>query len=87
MPHERLYSVYDKEMLAVMDALAKVRKYLLGIRFKVKTNHTSLHLFLEKKSLEEMKKKWVSKLHAYGFEIEYVKGKHNVVENAPGLHD
>eukprot|EP00253_Pinus_taeda_P005619 PITA_05619 len=28
IPHERLYSIYDKEMLAIMHALAKYRKYL-----------------------------------------------------------
>jgi len=25
LPHERLYSIYDKEMLAIMHALAKYR--------------------------------------------------------------
>ena len=30
LPHERLYFIYDKEMLAIMHALAKFRQYLVG---------------------------------------------------------
>jgi hypothetical protein len=30
-----LYSIYDKEMLAIMHALAKFRQYLVGARFVV----------------------------------------------------
>jgi len=37
---------------------------------------------LEQQSLEERQKEWVSKIQDYDFEIEYVKGKHNVVEDA-----
>ena len=40
--YEHHYSIYDKEMLAIMHALAKSRQYLVGNRFKVKTDHNSL---------------------------------------------
>ena len=33
---ELLYSIYDKEMLAIMHALAKFRQYLVGAQFVVK---------------------------------------------------
>lgn len=81
-PDERLYSSYDKEMLAIMHALAKLRKYLVGNRFWVKTGHNNLRFFLEQKQLQERQQKWVSKLQAYAIVIEYVKGKHNMVDNA-----
>ena len=45
-PDERLYSIYDKEMLAIMHALAKFRKYLVGGKFIVKTDRNSLRHFL-----------------------------------------
>eukprot|EP00253_Pinus_taeda_P029107 PITA_29107 len=35
LPHERLYSIYDKEILAIMHTLAKYRQYLVGNRFRV----------------------------------------------------
>jgi hypothetical protein len=44
---ERLYSIYDKEMLAIMHSLTKFRQYLVGIKFVVKTDHNSLKYFLE----------------------------------------
>lgn len=47
LPHERLYAIYDKEMLAIMHALAKFRQYLVGNKFNVKTDHNSLRFFLE----------------------------------------
>ena len=48
----------------------------------VNTNHNSLRYFLTQKDLNERKQKWVSKIQAFEFDIEYVKGKNNVVVNA-----
>ena len=38
--NERLYSTYDKEMLAIMHALAKFRQYLVGGKFKLRQTTT-----------------------------------------------
>ena len=54
----------------------------MGNRFKVKTDDNSLRFFLEQKELNERHQKWVSKVQAYDFKIEYVKGKSNVVADA-----
>jgi hypothetical protein len=48
----------------------------------VKIDHNSLRHFLGKKDLNERKQKWVSKIQAYDFYIEYVKGKKNAVDDA-----
>ena len=79
---ERLYPIYDKEMFAIKHALEKFRHYLVGGRFVVKTDQNSLRHFLGKNDLNERKHKWVSKVKAYDFDIEYIKGKNNVVANA-----
>jgi hypothetical protein len=79
---ELLYNIYDKEMLAIMHALAKFRQYLVGARFVVKSNHNSLKYLLEQKDLNERQQKWVSKIQAYDFDIEFVKGKNNAVADA-----
>jgi hypothetical protein len=79
---ELLYTIYDKEMLAIMHALAKFRQYLVGAKFVVRTDHNSLKYFLDQKDLNERQQKWVSKIHAYDFDIEFVKGKNNVVADA-----
>jgi hypothetical protein len=65
-----------------MHALAKFKKYLVGEKFVVITDHNSLKYFLEKKDLNERQQKWVSKIQAYDFDIEFVKGKNNVVADA-----
>jgi hypothetical protein len=44
---ELLYNIYDKEMLAIMHALAKFRQYLVGARFVVKSDRNSLKYLLE----------------------------------------
>jgi hypothetical protein len=79
---ERLYPIYDKEMLAIMHALSKFRKYLVGNKFVVKADHNRLKYFLDQKYLSERQQKWVSKIQAFEFDIEYVKGKRNIVEYA-----
>jgi hypothetical protein len=50
---ERLYSIYEKEMLAIMHSLTKFIQYLVGNKFVVKTDHNSLKYFLEQKDLNE----------------------------------
>ena len=80
--YERHYSIYDKEILAILHALTKFIQYLVGSRFKMKRDHNNLKYFLEQKELNEHQQKWVSKVQAYDFEIEYVKGKNNVVADA-----
>jgi hypothetical protein len=79
---ELLYSIYNKEMMAIMHSLAKFRQYLVGASFVVKSDHNSLKYLLEQKDLNERQQKWVSKIQAYDFDIEFVKGKNNAVVDA-----
>ena len=48
----------------------------------MRTEHNSVRFFLEQKQLQERQQKWISKIQAYDFDIEYVKGKNNVVADA-----
>lgn len=50
---EQLYSMYDKEMLAIMHALTKFRQYLVRAKFTIQTNHNSLRYFLEQRELKD----------------------------------
>ena len=61
--------IYEKEMLAILHALNKWRPCLMGRHFKVKTDHDSLKHFLEQRLYSEEKKKWVTKMLVYDFEI------------------
>lgn len=44
---ERLYSIYDKEILTIMHALTKFQQYLVRAKFVLQTDHNSLRYFLE----------------------------------------
>jgi hypothetical protein len=48
-----LYTIYDKDMLAIMHELAKFNQHLVGAKFIVKTDHNNLKYFLDKKDLNE----------------------------------
>ena len=50
---KKLYMIYDKDMLAIMHALAKFRQYLVGGCFVVRTDHNNLRYFLELWDLNE----------------------------------
>lgn len=65
-----------------MHALAKFRQFLVRNKFIVRTDHNNLHHFLGQKDLNEWQHISVSKTQAYEFDIEYVKGKKNVVADA-----
>jgi len=48
-PAERNYEIYNKKLLAIMEALTKWRQYLLNAMepFKIWTNHGNLKYFRE----------------------------------------
>ena len=68
--------------MAIMHALTKFKQYLVGNKFMVKTDHNSLKYFLEQKDLSERQQIWVTKIQKFDFDIEYVKGKKNIVADA-----
>ena len=74
-PRENIKSIYDKEMLSIMHALAKLQPYLVGGKFILKTNHNSIRHFLTQKELNHRHQKWVGKVQSYDFDIEYKRGK------------
>ncbi|KAK8947051.1 hypothetical protein KSP39_PZI006620 [Platanthera zijinensis] len=75
-------SVYEKEMLAVIHAVALWRPYLLGRHFTIRTDHQSLKHFLEQRISSPLQQKWVTKLLGYDYAIEYRPGKDNRVADA-----
>ena len=54
----------------------------VGVKFVAHTDHNSLRYFSEQRDLNERQQKWVSKIKAFDFDIEYVKRKNNVVADA-----
>ena len=67
----------------MVKAVEKLRPYLLGRHFIIKTDHFSLKYLMEQKISTSFQGKWLPKLLGYDYEICYKQGKQNVV--ADGL--
>lgn len=81
-PKHHTLSTYEKEFLAVIQALKKWRGYLLDKHFIIRTNHFSLKHLLEQRITTPAQMKWLPKLMDYDYEIVYKKGKENVSADA-----
>ena len=76
---ERNYSTIERECLAIVWALQKLQKYLLGRTFTLLTDHKPLVAFNKKKISNEKINRWAMLLADYKFDIKPVKGSDNVV--------
>jgi len=76
---ERNYEIYDKELLAIVEALTKWRQYLLDAAepFEVWTDHENLKYFREPHKLNGRQARWYLKLQDYDFTIKHIPGKTN----------
>ena len=77
-----MLSTYEKELLAGVMAIQKWRHYLVGQRFKVRTDQQALKYLLEQRIRTPAQQKWISKLLGYDFSVEYKSGKTNKVADA-----
>jgi len=78
-PAEQNYEIYDKELLAIVEALAKWRQYLLDAKepFEVWTDHENLKYFREPYKLNRRQARWYLKLQDYDFTLKHIPGKTN----------
>ena len=70
-------STYEKELLALVLAVKKWRHYLLGHKFKVRTNKQTLKHLLEQKVGTHFQQKWTTKPLGFDFCMEYRSGRGN----------
>ena len=80
---ERKYCVTRKELLAIVNFVQHFRHYLLGRRFKIRSDHQPLKWMFNLRDPSGQVARWLEILSAYQFQVEYRPGKkHN---NADGL--
>jgi hypothetical protein len=75
-------SAYEKEALAIIEALKHWRHYFLGSKLIIKTDQQSLKYITEQRVAEGIQHKLMLKLLEFDFSIEYKKGKENLVADA-----
>ncbi len=77
------YCVTRKELLAVVHFCKEFRQYLLGRKFLIRTDHSSLRWLLRMKNSEGQLARYLEILSEYHFEIEHRPGKNH--QNADAL--
>ena len=80
---EANYCTTRKEMLAIIKAIKHFRPYLLGRRFKVRTDHASLTRMMNAKNPAGQLARWLETLSTYDYKLEYRPGKNH--GNVDGL--
>ena len=78
-PAERNYKIYNKELLTIVEALAKWRQYLLNVveTFEIWTDCKNLKYFQEPHKLNGRQARWYLKLQDYDFILQHIPGKTN----------
>lgn len=75
-------STYEKEAMAILEALKKWRHYFLGSLLTIKTDKKSLKFITEQKISEGIQHKLMLKLLEFDYVVEYKKGKEIKVADA-----
>lgn len=76
---ERQYSTTERECLAVIYAVEKLRPYLEGVSFTVITDHYSLKWLLTLKDPTGRLARWSVRIQQYDFTIVHRKGSDHVI--------
>jgi len=82
---EKNYSSSELEMLAVVWAVDRLRQFLYGREFVLRTDHLALKGIFSgksKKGHSARVNRWASKIMEYKFTVEYIKGSSNLVCDA-----
>ncbi|SGY26736.1 BQ5605_C018g08765 [Microbotryum silenes-dioicae] len=86
IPAEHNYAAHEMELLAIVDALHHWRVDLLGVGFKILTDHHALAAFMKQGNLSWRQARWTERLADYDFTIEYVRGPQNTISDALSRH-
>ncbi|XP_015688048.1 uncharacterized protein LOC107303452 [Oryza brachyantha] len=88
-PKAAAQSIYEKESIAILEALKHWRHYILGNQLIIRTDQQSLKYMMSQRLTEGIQHKLLLKLLEYDYTIEYKSGKENRVADAlsrkPGI--
>ncbi|CAH9094973.1 unnamed protein product [Cuscuta epithymum] len=75
-------SIYEKEFLAILLAIEKLRAYLLHAPFIIRIDQISLKYLVDQIISTPIEHKYLTKLLGFDYKIEYKKGPENKVADA-----
>lgn len=73
------YTTTEKELLAIVYSITKLRTYLLGVQFEIITDHKGLTFLLTTAYLNARLIRWSLILQQYDFLVTYCRGKDNII--------
>ena len=73
------YVTTEKEMLAIVYALEKLKSYLLGSKVVIFTNYATIKYLLTKEDSKPRLIRWVLLIQVFDIVIKHKKGSKNVV--------
>jgi hypothetical protein len=76
------HSTYDKEAMAILEALKKWKHYFSASSLVIRTDQQSLRYIQDQRLTEGIQHKLLVKLLGYNYTVEYKKGKENKVADA-----
>jgi len=81
LPAECNYDIYDRELLAIINALKANCQLLLGAqqKFLIRTDHNNLKYFKTPQKISPRQARWHEFLQDYNFEITHFPGKSNTI--------
>ena len=74
---QKNYSVTDKELLACVKCMETFKRYLIGKKFLLRTDHKAIKYLRETKNENSRLFRWSLKLSEYDFDIHYIEGREN----------
>lgn len=77
--NEHNYPTHDLKLVTIIHALNIWRHYLLGRRFVLMSDHTSLRYLFDQPNMNGRQARWLAMINEFDFEIRYIKGKENRV--------
>jgi hypothetical protein len=76
------YSTYDKEFYAIIQALKKLRNYLIPKEFVLYSDNHALQFVTQQEKLNQRHVKWVEYMQNFTFVIKHISGTANKVVDA-----
>ena len=78
------YGIYDREMLAVINAISVWRHYLGSETTVIHSDQDALKYFWSQKHMDKHGRhaRWLYLLQSYNFELRHIEGKYNLVADA-----
>ena len=76
---EQKYGIMEKECLAIVWAVSKLGKYLLGKEFVIETDHKPLSFLEKNRSSSPRLSRWALSLQNYTFSVGHISGPTNAL--------